>query len=903
MEAAQEGQPTAGASSREPTTSTADPTTPGSATATDVAAAAPPHAHRRLRLDRRAFLVAGGGIVVLGGTALAAKRLHLLSTVEQKVYRRLGYTPLPAPHPQPLPDGPLSTPRDTLIFDGKLAAGWADYSWGKRRLPDPSVQYDGKPVISFQLENWGGLQLHAPAFDTTGFGYLQCWVRGAQNGGQVAYVALLGAAGSSTPHATLGDYTRGGGIAAGTWRLVRIPLAVLGAESLSASGVVMQAGATQSQGTIYLADLRIVYHPNLRPPLVMRSWAFDLATITLAFDLPMEDASAATASDYLVAVAAGATDASYATALAPLSARYHADARTVSLALPKSLRPNGTYVVTLGAIRDKLGEQTAQGTRTEVQVTRQPLTLALDVAAQRRVISPEIYGMANVSTQAAADLGVRLLRWGGNAVTRYNWKLGNAFSAARDYFFANGNYGNVSAEARQPSGVADQFIASAHAGGIGTLLTIPTIGWVARDDNPSSASVNVPARGGPPLKPNGDAIAGYDPTANRQRTCVPSRARKGTAFSDPPDRADPTVAQDEWVYHLTRRFGMAAEGGVRYYAMDNEPDLWAYTHTDIQPAQLSYNQMRDRFLDYANAIKDVDASAQITGPASWGWTNYFYSPLDAGGDNYRSHADRGAHQDMPFLAWWLAELRRHDETHGRRSLDVLDLHFYPQGGEYSDDASVEMAARRLRSSRALWDPTYADESWIGEPVRLIPRMREWADLNYPGTKIALTEWNWGAEKTTNGALALAQTLGIFARAGLDIACHWGGLDAGSPGYAAFKLFGNYDGAGSGFLGTGFAAESSNRDLLTSYAAQTSADGALLLMVINASRDSDLTPALRLAHAPRRPQVARSWRLWPEDEAHVIRGPDVDLRADGDALTLPFTFPASSVTLLRLEPGT
>ncbi len=70
--------------------------------------------------------MAGGGIGVLGGTALAAKRLHLLSTVEQKVFRRLGYTPVPAPHPQPLPDGPLSTPRDTLIFDGKLAAGWAD---------------------------------------------------------------------------------------------------------------------------------------------------------------------------------------------------------------------------------------------------------------------------------------------------------------------------------------------------------------------------------------------------------------------------------------------------------------------------------------------------------------------------------------------------------------------------------------------------------------------------------------------------------------------------------------------------------------------------------------------------------------------------------------------------------
>src|SRR5262249_759096 len=152
-------------------------------------------------------------------------------------------------------------------------------------------------------------------------------------------------------------------------------------------------------------------------------------------------------------------------------------------------------------------------------------------------------------------------------------------------------------------------------------------------------------------------------------------------------------------------------------------------------------------------------------------------------------------------------------------------------------------------------------------------MREWVDLNYPGTKIALTEWNWGAEKTLYGALALAQVLGVFGREGLDIACHWADLGAGSPGYAAFKLFGNYDGAGHGFLGTSFSAHASMPELLSCFAAQEAGHGPLLLMVVNASPDSDLTPALRLAGASRRPTAVRSWRLWPEDPAHIVRGPD------------------------------
>ena len=73
----------------------------------------------------------------------------------------------------------------------------------------------------------------------------------------------------------------------------------------------------------------------------------------------------------------------------------------------------------------------------------------------------------------------------------------------------------------------------------------------------------------------------------------------------------------------------------------------------------------------------------------------------------------------------------------------------------SDDESVD-AALRLRSLRSLYDPAYVDESWIGQPVRLIPRMKAWIAARCPGVKIAITEYNWGDDQ---GALEHARASG------------------------------------------------------------------------------------------------------------------------------------------------
>ncbi len=52
-------------------------------------------------------------------------------------------------------------------------------------------------------------------------------------------------------------------------------------------------------------------------------------------------------------------------------------------------------------------------------------------------------------------------------------------------------------------------------------------------------------------------------------------------------------------------------------------------------------------------------------------------------------------------------------------------------------------------------------------------MRDWVKKSYPGTKTAITEYNWGALDSMNGALAQADVLGIFGRERLDLATLWG----------------------------------------------------------------------------------------------------------------------------------
>ena len=224
------------------------------------------------------------------------------------------------------------------------------------------------------------------------------------------------------------------------------------------------------------------------------------------------------------------------------------------------------------------------------------------------------------------------------------------------------------------------------------------------------------------------------------------------------------------------------------------------------------------------------------------------------------------------------------------------MHFYPQGGEFSaaggNDVSPAMQRRRNRSTRALWDPGYKDESWIGEPVALIPRLRSWITRYYdPHTPIALTEYGWGAEDHMNGATAQADVLGILGRESVALAARWLTPAPGTPVYLAMKLFRNADGHGRGFGETSVAVHMPDPDRVAAFAALRAKDGALTVIAINKEPEQAMTISLALARFARA-GIVRGMRL--------VRGRLVPLAAgryaDGTVVT---TLPAQSVTLFEM----
>src|SRR5262249_11638092 len=307
--------------------------------------------------------------------------------------------------------------------------------------------------------------------------------------------------------------------------------------------------------------------------------------------------------------------------------------------------------------------------------------------------------------------------------------------------------------------------------------------------------------------------------------------------NDPNDANVPSssIYQQGWAQHLVSRWGTNANSGLRYYILDNEPSIWHSTHRDVHPTGATMDEIQNKIIDYADKIKAVDPSALVVGPEEWGWSGYLLSGYDQQYGSLHGWSfmpDRSNHGGWDYLPWLLDQLRQNQTATGKRLLDIFTVHYYPQGGEFSNDTSSAMQLRRNRSTRSLWDPNYVDQSWINTRVQLVPRLRNWVNTYYPGTLTGLTEYNWGAENHINGATTQADILGILGRENLDLANRWATPSANTPTYKAIKMYRNYDGYGSTFGDTSVAATVPNPDELTAFAAERWYDGALTIMVIN-----------------------------------------------------------------------
>ncbi|MEI8121646.1 MAG: glycoside hydrolase family 44 protein [bacterium] len=432
-------------------------------------------------------------------------------------------------------------------------------------------------------------------------------------------------------------------------------------------------------------------------------------------------------------------------------------------------------------------------------------------------ISPDIYGMAVAPLQTLTNACVPLNRWGGNTACRYNWKLGNAWNTGNDWFFQN-----VAVERNAWQG----FLRRAEKSGGRALVTLPLVGYVAKDTSSAAFSVHTY---GPQQK------------ADPHRTDAGNGVRLDGTPVTGNDRFDTSVVADPpfvaaWVRQMAQEFPRLFAEHRIVFALGNEPMLWNITHRDVHPNPVSYDEYLERFVAMAHAVRQVAPGALIAGPELWGWPAYFQSALDR---ETKTGRDRASHGGEDFLPWFLKQMKAHEDRTGERLLDILTVHFYPQAeGVHAASTDLKATVLRVETTRSLFDPAYRDPSWINERVELIPRLKRWVARYYPGLKTGITEYNWGGEEDISGALALADILGIFGREGLDLACYWTYPPEGSPTAAAYALYRNADGCGAAFgntrLDVTWLAPATLHDSLSVYAARDEAAKIVTLMVVNKS---------------------------------------------------------------------
>ncbi len=464
--------------------------------------------------------------------------------------------------------------------------------------------------------------------------------------------------------------------------------------------------------------------------------------------------------------------------------------------------------------------------------------LTVNGGGERHAISPYIYGLNFAEPALAAELALPVNRWGGNATETYNFKIG-ADNTGADWYYEN--IADCWSESHHwCSGLSTnnvfayrEFVAEDKRLGAQTLFTLPLAGYVAKN-----APLSHPLTCGFPATefPSQEAFDPYDSNCGKGM-------KEGKALASEPSRDGTPVGatyDGEFAQDLVTRFGRASEGGVGIYELGNEPGLWDSTHRDIHPQPTSYDELWEKSREASIAVKSADPTAEVLGFSEWGWPNYFCSAADGAPSSpcTASSPDRAAHGGTSLVEWLLQQFHAYEEQHGERLLNYIDVHYYAQGGSNSE------------VTRSLWDPSYTDPSWINANIELIPRMRAWVAANYPGTKIALSEYNLSvsSEPIVN-ALIQADALGIFAREGLDLATRWPLGNDGPLVPDAFRMFRNYDGSHDGFGDTWVSSASADQRRLAVYGAQRSSDGAYTIMVINKTTSTLTSPLAALRPHP------------------------------------------------------
>lgn len=451
------------------------------------------------------------------------------------------------------------------------------------------------------------------------------------------------------------------------------------------------------------------------------------------------------------------------------------------------------------------------------------VTVAVDLH-NTHPISAFIYGDNAVGRASDLSRHVTLQRAGGNRWTAYNWE-NNASNAGSDWNFQNDAYlggGDAPAEAVR------RLIQADRDAGVATLITLQLQGLVAAD---IQGPVNMHA----------------PPDRTRFKEVVFEKASLSTdPFTTTPSLTDAYVYMDEFVWVLDRKFPTAGifsgapKGPPVFVSLDNEPDLWATTHREIQAAEgPKADYLIGRTLQLARAIKKQFPEAVVFGPAISGFYGMYgwRDELSAAPDLENWFFDKYARAVQAASAGLKTPL-----------VDVFDFHWYPEATDSAGHRVTTISGPKLsddqiqaivQTPRSFWDSTYRERSWIskklGGAVNLLGRLQPRLARESPAMKLAITEYNGGGGLHIAGTLAQADMLGIFGARGIFAACYWPLSENERYIAAGFRAFRGFDGKNANFGDTSISASSSDPERIAAYVSGDGKDpNRIVIVAINRS---------------------------------------------------------------------
>ncbi len=444
------------------------------------------------------------------------------------------------------------------------------------------------------------------------------------------------------------------------------------------------------------------------------------------------------------------------------------------------------------------------------------MDITVNLAGEKKEISPYIYGVNDYgNSDNYRNVTVNALRQGGNRYTGYNWET-NYSNAGEDWH--NSSDTNIGDDTDGAGAAVRKFSKRSTDYNIPyKMTTLQMAGYVSAD--------------------KAGSVSDTEKAPSSRWNEV--KFRKDGELSLTPDLTDNAVYMDEYVNFIVKTLGDSnTSTGMQGYSLDNEPVLWNDTHPYLHPEEVSNNELVSKSIELASVVKEIDPDADVFGPAFWGVLPCING---SSGDNYTDPEWTAVKDQYSwYLDYYLKQMANAEKEHGKRLLDVVDVHYYAQ------DCSTDDA--RLQAARSLYDENYTENSWLGQYfsdyLPFLPKINESINKYYPGTKIAVSEYNLGdlsnekdTGKLVSSAIAETEALGAFADNGVYLATYWGTLSNCPYVESAINLYTNYDGEGAAFGDTLVEASTEDISKATAYAAIDGNDDSGVTVVVS-NKDSE-----------------------------------------------------------------